>query len=107
MFTKAEITQIRLHKLGMVESFTEPITFIRQVIALQTQNHQPALVNFLQHVDMSWLEVEQFFASNQIIKIWANRLTLHTFLAEDWEMVFRVFWYTDEYCEPALSERRH
>ncbi|WP_430535588.1 crosslink repair DNA glycosylase YcaQ family protein [Listeria rocourtiae] len=91
MFTKAEITQIRLHKLGMVEPFTEPTTFIRQAIALQTQNHQPALVNFLQHVDMSWLEAEQFFASNQIIKIWANRLTLHTFLAEDWEMVFRVF----------------
>lgn len=91
MFTKAEITQIRLHKLGMTKLFTNPETFMKQAIALQTQNHQPALVNFLQHVDMNWHEAEQFFASNQVIKIWANRLTLHTFLAEDWEMVFRVF----------------
>lgn len=91
MFTKAEITQIRLRKLGMDEPFADPTTFMNQAIALQSQNHQPALVNFLQHVDMRWRDAEQFFEDTQVIKIWANRLTLHTFLAKDWEMVFRVF----------------
>ncbi|EUJ25197.1 DNA glycosylase AlkZ-like family protein [Listeria cornellensis] len=91
MFTKAEITQIRLQKLGITEPFIDPTTFMKQAIALQSQNHQPALVNFLQHVNMSWHETEQFFEEQKVIKIWANRLTLHTFLVEDWEMVFRVF----------------
>ncbi|MBC1911462.1 winged helix DNA-binding domain-containing protein [Listeria booriae] len=91
MFTKAEITQIRLKKLGMCEPFSEPKSFMRRTIALQSQNHQPALVNFVQHVSMTWEDAEAFFESQQVVKIWANRLTLHTFLAEDWEMVFRVF----------------
>ncbi|WP_222717411.1 DNA glycosylase AlkZ-like family protein [Listeria portnoyi] len=91
MFTKAEITQIRLSKLGMNKPFTDPTTFMNQAIALQSQNHQPALVNFLQHVDISWHDAEQFFEDNQVIKIWANRLTLHTCLVSNWEMVFRVF----------------
>ncbi|MBC2367562.1 winged helix DNA-binding domain-containing protein [Listeria booriae] len=91
MFTKAEITQIRLKKLGMCEPFSEPKSFMKRTIALQSQNHQPALVNFVQHVSMTWEDAEAFFESQQVVKIWANRLTLHTFLAEDWEMVFRVF----------------
>ncbi|EUJ25109.1 hypothetical protein PGRAN_00165 [Listeria grandensis FSL F6-0971] len=91
MFTQNEITQIRLHKLGMVEKFDDPSRFMHQTIALQSQNHQPALVNLLQHVAMTWEEAGRFFEEKSVIKIWANRLTLHTFLAEDWEMVYRVF----------------
>ncbi|EUJ34436.1 hypothetical protein PWEIH_17028, partial [Listeria weihenstephanensis FSL R9-0317] len=91
MLTKKEITEIRLQKLGMNQPYKDPTAFMQQAIALQSQNHQPALVNFLQHVDMTWEEAEAFFEEQHVIKIWANRLTLHTFLISDWELVFRVF----------------
>lgn len=97
-----EIVRRRLAGNGLTRPFADPLGCVLALAGIQSQFQQWAEISILNRCPkgLTMADLADLYHRHQLINLWGQRHTLHTYVREDWPLISDIY-------EPQLAGRNY
>ncbi|ACC97844.1 hypothetical protein Emin_0283 [Elusimicrobium minutum Pei191] len=107
--TREQIFYLRISKSGLSEPFDCPLSCAKNLLGIQSQAQQFGEISIFNRVkNLKEGGLTSFFKNKNLIKLWGQRMTVHTYHKDDWRFIYKIYGGGSDRLESFLkSDNKH